>query len=756
MDGEQVTPEDPNYLGDPDYWAAAPTDKLISKLKDRERHYFSWLEKRGYVAMWAIVHEEYYGHSGAAQTFGFQASGVQWEGEDEEWLRFRVAEMRPLVKQQLAMQTRERPEFEGVAINSDHDSLAQVKASESGVKYIYEQGYGEHKEYDVAERAKLHAIAYTWLRWDPHEGPEVDEEVDVPADPATGEPLDMSDPSVAQFVQMVREAGSEIETTRAKTGRRVPTGMPAMRVKSAWEVICDPTRADHDDQDFYIVRERRGKYEVLALLKKKIAAAEAQGDAGWDVARQLRADYDKVKGSKPDTEAYWQTLFGYDHEHDYKDDVIVKHFYRRRSVAMPNGRHTVYVDNVVIEDGPLGHEEMPIPLSSALMEGSAIGYSDAWDLLVLQQMLTDTLSAAATNISVHGNPALVMDRGTDIDADALVNNTMVLTKPQGADLPQYLVPPSMRGDVRWLFQLLERKGMNIAKLNDVVRGNPGENVTSGTFAALLHSIAIENMGEEEKRLKLHRERVADATLRMTKARADRGVMVEVAGLDERTTLQLMAREDFGSIARVKMKAIPAAQRNPGMRWEVIDRLLQIEGAVKDPQQIITYAETGVWKEIPDPTMAENLRMQWENEQLAEGARIEVIVEETPLGPEPYEVTPDVPVFALDNHPRHIRQAISVLASPGAFLNPAIRRGVFVHVMWHLREWRRMPPDLAMVVGVPALSAQVEQQLSASAQQLGPGGEGGVPGPEEKGEPRGTEVVGETETPLPNPAQPPGQ
>ena len=552
----------------------------------------------------------------------------------------------------------------------------------------------------------------------------------------------------------------EVPTGPRPTGEKVPSGLPVIRTMPPWDVICDPTRENPEDQQWYIVRERRARVEVLAALQEQYD--QAQDDKTRD---ELRQAHERVTAAKVRSTQHWYTLFGFDRHHDYPDDVIVSHFYRKRSAAMPEGRYTQFVENTAIHDGEMPYDTLPvIPLQDAGMLGSSVGYSSAWEQLVLQFMMTDLASSTATSIAIHGNPKLVMDRGTEIDADMLANGgEFLLTKPTGADMPQYLVPPSMRNDIKFFFEWVGSKQQRLAKLNDVISGNPGENVSSGTYAALMHSIAIENQNGDEKALRLHREKVADTILGMIKRYADHGMMVEVAGVGQEENLKLLKQDTFGSVARVKMKHVPSAQRSTGMRMEMAN-MLRENGLLTDPQQLIAFIETGVWEPVTRTIEAALARSQWELEVMKNGTSIEVVQERNALGElEDFEITPEIPVLMTDDPVTHINDAVSVLGSPEAVHNPKVLGPVMAHIMWHIRVWRDLPIDLALALKIPPNPAAMMASETAGNQMKAAAEEkeakmkadkgGSSPSKTSNGK-KETETVSGNETKLPRPASPP--
>ena len=693
----------------PVYWAASPPAELVQALADRERRYFDFAQRRGYMGMWRVALEEFYGSS--SMSLGFDAQSVGFEGQEGELTRFRVAELRSHIRQVVAMNTKNRPAFKATPTNMDYDTRAEIDSAETGIEYVYRSAHGERKEREACELSEVLASFYTWIQWDPNGG----QELLVPTKLQTPEGAEVQGPM-----------------QQAMSGTIVCKGM------MPWEQFCDPLQRDQTLINWRTIRERANKWESAAKYPQYAAF---------------------LKSQTFEDQTLFQMGFTWQDRLNVGDDILLKHFYHARTPALPEGRYVVYCGTTVIYDSSdagtpeepkktgLPYAKVPVvPLVASSLVGSCLGYSDSWDLVVLQQMLTQSTSDMATTINTYGHPAMVLTKGTDIDENALVNGTFMLTKPVGADSPEYIQPPTIpAGQFDWLKWLLQFF-REISGLNAVMRGDTSSEIKSGQHAALYHAIAQEFQTERLAALAFYREEVGNMMLDILKRFAEQPFFAEIAGIDERNHIKAFTREKFMGIRRVTLESVKPSSMAQNM--EVATFLQQMQ-AFETPDQAIEFIHTGKLKPWMRSAHSRMMRVQWENDEIAQGkVSVQQILEPNALGiPEPQQVTPEIPVFATDNPFIHVPEVLSLLDSPEAVNNAAIRDAVFAHVRWHLRVYAEMTPDMCAILKIPPPAAGM-QMLQEQASAASGGKKPPKPGKTQE------EQVGQEEFATPKAAKPP--
>jgi hypothetical protein len=690
------------------YWASRDGKLLCAMLKDRERRWYDFAERRGYVDMWLSMLAEYYGIQPSA-LLGFDASSVGLEGDQGELVRFRVNETRSYIRLAVTSTTKQRPAFEAATTASESVSERQVDVCESVMEAIYRKWYGEMRERDLVERGELFATMWSWLQWD-DEGGEV---IDKP---------------------LVLPNGQE-------TPYMVPQPTPGIvvRVMPPWQMIVDPTIENEEDLAWCIVRERRSRWEMLELYAKREDPDTGEYFYDDELATQIR-------NAKPTDATGYEAMFGFDDLELTDDDVVVTHFYHKSTRALREGRYLCCVGEAVCFDGPL---RGPLPVKRyqpARFVGNGLGYSDSWDLIVLNQMETQLTSDIATNLSAFGRQSVVADKGMEISEEQLANGMHVIRKPVGSESPHSLMLAEVPAGGQWFLGWIDKKLQSVAGQNSVTRGDPSANIKSGTMAALFASIAQDYQHGRQAALDEHREAVANLMLDMIRANAPDTLVLEMAGANQRTSLKEFRAEMLRSIRRVRVKPVPASLRSRAGQIEVANFLKEVPGAIQTPEQAIEIITTGQVTPLYRASRAALERIRWENEQLASGA---VSVEDQPGEPDPMtgmptppvRFTPDIPVLPTDNPFLHVPEHVAELSSPAALNDQRVRDAMLAHIAWHVRQYHATSPTMAALLKFPPpQAAQGQPTQDVGGGELEPG--------------KITERAADSGIGLPEPAKPP--
>lgn len=703
---ELAEPEDPSQM----YWAARPADLLIAELDKKERGWYDFIARRGFGDAWLGAYCAYYGLD--PDSLNWEAQSIGYDGEQGELLRFRVNEARSYQRQSTNMALGQRPAFTGLALNTDYATLAQIETTDTAINYLYWANYGEKKERATAEKGDLFGVAWTWVSFDPDGGELVDVPVPLPPEMGGG-----PSPRMEQ-----RRAGEII-----------------VKSKAPWEMFYEPLTEEFDDHVWRTVRDKVSKHVVAAKYPEH---------------------RDEILSMSCHDEYAIESLFGFDRELIETDEIVCKHFYHAKTRALPEGRYVLYAGKLCLYDGPLPFRTLPFQdYCPARYIGTALGYADFWDMIPVGQMFDQVLSDAASIVTNLARPTIFVEDGTEVSADQIAEGFRVLRLKPGAREPGAVNFGQVSQGSDWLYKLLIERFQSLSGLNPTARGQSAPNVSSGTMAALYHSIALEINNAKQLAVDAHREGVANLLLDVIKDYVQTPLLVEISGADERAYLQTISADQFKSIRKVIMRTASPMLRTQAGRVELANMLLKVPGAVTTPAQLIEVLVSGQLKPLYRSPRAALLRIAYENEQMSKGTRV-VDVPDPKSPPDPLtgmpamvKETPDIPVFATDNPQDHINEALSVLASPQAISNPQIRDGVLAHVAWHVRVWRDMDPALAMLLKFPpppSLMGMVDPAMAGAA----PANDNGVPVPGAME--RGADAANRDSTgvELPKPAQPP--
>ena len=667
------------------YWAAEKDPKMLwATLIDKEQEYFDAFARRGLFNITRLSFAQYFGTTNSMGIVGqWQTQSIAFGGENQELIELTVNEYRSFCDQIFNMACKNRPAFQAQAVNTDYASLAQIEASDTMVSYFYDDVFGERKEREVVKIEGLYGKAYTELSWDPDDGEIIQYDEQIPSElgPIT--------------VKQTGRAG------KLRIDRRYP-----------WEVVCEPYRSEHDEHLWReIIRPKRSKVEYQArypLYAKQI-----------EESHLVPPLYEySIPGADPmQTEA--------------EGLCSVRVFYHARTMAMPEGRYVIYVNDVQVEDEALPIDVIPvIPFMSCELHGTSFGISDLWNLIPLEQISNQVLSDVATNLEAFGRPSLALVEGSDIDIDALANGQKIVFVPPGKDSqPQPIKFPEMPAFSLKAIELFRQYKQSLSGLNAIARGDTSTNITSGAHAALYSQIAVEAQSERSLNLDLHRERIGNCIISYLKKFAKHPQLVAVAGVDERPYMQYFTEKDWDGIKRVKIKTANPMLKTQAGRIQLVDLLKDFPGMpFKDPQQIVELIVSGQFKPMYSTTRTSEMRIRAENEALMKGPALEQVPGPVDLvtgQPSMKQVVQDVPVFATDNATSHIFGHLDGLNSPAAIQDPKIRTAFLTHILDHISTARDGDAYLANLLGNPP-PAQAPQQPPPQKQNAGANGSGPTP------------------------------
>jgi len=624
------------------YWADKPAEELIGELKEKERYYFDAATRRGLKTMWSIAWAQYYG-TDPANPSDLATQTTARTGPESEFTRFRINEVRSFIKQQNVIALGERPAFQCLVLNSDHDAVSTVEIADAIVEYLYKKGLGEDKERQTLEMEGVFGSAHAHLRWDFAGGDEVD--VMKPVKGPDGMPVMGQGGQPAMMPQPTK------------------SGEPHVDVMAPWEVVQGLTGRE---SGWCIVRERASKSEIMATYP------------------ELR---DEISSAITLDEYTVERLFGYDYDFkDDDDDGVVKHFYHPKCKAMPDGRYVGIWGDVVLWD-----EAIPVPEGTPVIEmcsgkfiGSSFGYADSWDLISIQEMIDQMVSDTASNLTTFGRNTIVYDKGSEMDMSLIAMGLRALAKTPGSDPPQAINYASMPDSVQWFIEYLHGRHESISGLNAVARGQTTDNVKSGQMAALYHSIAIEFQNARQAALDSFREKLANMMLDMVRSYAEAPFLIEVTGVEERPYLREFTKQNVSGVRKVRVETTNPMMRSQAGRFELFTAVTNAKVPPEERDAVIRGLSTGDWSGWTEASRSRDLRVLWENEQLSNGAVNTVLV------------------AAGDNPFKHVPEhwALFEKLSSQEDADPMLLQGVLSHILEHCQQWQYIDPRLATLLNIP--------------------------------------------------------
>ncbi len=628
------------------YFAAKPVDELLPELKQKIQSYHKYKQRIGDVKRWQKAHNYYYGDH-VADGNGTDVSII---GESGELTAYGINYYRNLIKHVLALTCAEKPAYDFIGKNTDLITSQQAKLADSIINtYLVEKRMGRHMK-QAAERALVYKEAFTYTPWDTSAGRAV-----------TTEPVMNLDgtPKLDDNGKPVRKIKYE--------------GDPSICSKSPWEVTRDIGLTDWGKCKWVIVDDPVNKYDLAAMHPDKA-----------EQILELTRGYDK--------EAYEiSQVLNSNIKDDDSDIIVVRHFYHLPTEAVPSGRYTKFLtDKISLFDGAYpyadetGNNKLPVQrITPGEKFDSTDGYSDANDVLVLQQVLNILVSTIFTNQKAFGVQAVWLPDNCNLAAEQLEGMAILKGGPPGSE-PKAIQLTATPGEIFKNADLVEGGMEKIMGLNAAVRGNTDKDL-SGAAIGRYQSMAIQFTSNFQQSWAELQEDVGTFMLKLLQAFANTKRITMMAGKSNKGAMRSWTGKDVNQIDRLTCDLGNPAFRTIAGREGVADKLLD-KGLIKDPTQYLQFMKTGNMDPMFEGPLSKLELIRKENEMLLEGKPVKALVG--------------------DSHIQHAQEhrvilddpEIRSLADQGDQLAMQIVSNTLAHIMEHKNQQMTQDPFWFAVSG----------------------------------------------------------
>jgi hypothetical protein len=487
-------------------------------------------------------------------------------------------------------------------------------------------------------------------------------------------------------------------------------------VLAPWECCHEHVR-EYEDATWWIFRRLESRWDWAAYF----------ADADPDKARKIAA-YDPpkymlcgIQDTDPDD---WAEA----------DRIPVLYLYANPTKANPGGRCAIVLgDDCVLADGPLPYGDVaPVTrVCAATFLGTAIPYGNSWSQLPLVDALTAIMSCIMTRLDLFGVPDVVAPDGADFQRGGL-GGANLISYTQNMPPPTLLDMLSIPSALPQVAEMIKKTMEELSGINSVTRGNPAENITSGSMAALVQSMAIQFNSAEERTYTFNQEAIGTHLLNIYKRCATEEQIITIAGQDERWTTKRFIGQDLSNVLRVAVKTASAMSKTLPGRKEIADQLLQA-GMVKDPKEYLAAIETGNLSPLFRGPVDQQAIIKNENERMSRGEKVVVL--------------------NWDHHGLHVRDHLCELNTQARY-DPQRRQLIEQHLDEHVKLWTDLStkaPDILEATGCPPLTTAFQVgQITRQGMGAPPGAQPSAAPPQEM------PGAAEMEEPPGPEAAPPGQ
>lgn len=554
----------------PRYFAQSATADVGDNIVSRYDRLCSWFNPM--AAKWAAAHQHYYGDV----TVAGRTWAVSRRGEEGELAAVRINRARQLSKARQALITSSRVAWSARASAISAGSAMATTLAKQLLEAAWKREGLAQIDLRWVELAEVYSEGWTFVTWDRTLGKD-------------------------------KQPGPDGHIKRA--------GDVKIHTLPPWYVKTDPYRTSAEQQDWWFVRLERNKADLCALYPVLLNGqkGEQAKEAIWNVTDPwLR----QMSGNRPNI------------ENDLAPEV---HFIHRPTLALPEGRHTVFCNNeVVLCDKPLVgskgdyDKDCGIPLVRLAADeyvDSPYGWTSFFDALGPQEVLDALDTTQATTITTFGNPSFLYEKGTNLEpSDVAKGFRPIEMQPGSQNRPGYLVPPELaESHLKYREELINDQ-REIMGLNEAALGQTSQTEKNAQADALAASMAVQQAGAAVLGRRVALGKLGTAYLGTLKHNVTDKRMLALVGAGEVNLLEDSKQwtgADLDGLGQVEPEEISPMEQTPQGRWAIAEQYIQM-GLCKTPQDIEEVRNTGRLEGVVNPARDEELLVRAENEMLQRG------------------------------------------------------------------------------------------------------------------------------------------
>lgn len=615
------------------YFANAPIDEIGECLMDRVDNYYIFLNSTGLLNLWRRSFSFFYNSA----RLGGRINPI---GQKLEMQSISLDDYPNLLRNVLVLTTAQMPSMQTLCSNGDEKSLEQNKVGQQILDYETRAHRVNDYIIQAAEDALWGGEGFIYKGWNADLGPEAAAD----ADPTTMQPIMGADGQ-----QKTLHVGDwEFENI------------------TCLDLIRDVDELSYNACQWVIVRRFRNKWDLIAQYPQY---KESIQRASWALTDR--------RNSK----------FGYTAV-NHRDLVPTFEFFHDRTVAVPNGRQTLFLDpDTVLFDGPLAYATRPVyRCVYAELRNNPFAWTVGFSLLPLAEANNRLASTLLTNVATFGVTRVLNPRGSNISLQALASNLSVIDYTQvgpNAGKPEVLnMANPITKETGDLLQFINKKMETYVSIAASMRGQIEQEEMSGAAMAMQASVALQfNVGFQKSVVRVL-EDVGTGMIEDIQAFASAPRQALIVGKNDQGYLRSYTQGDFEGVNRVIVQAANPMLSTTAGKVNLADQLLQngmLPHGEAGAMKYIQVMNQGKLEPETQALQSEYMAIQQDKEDLLSGK---------------------MPMIQMtDNHPLRMQEVNVLNNNPTIRTNPQLGQLVRQYVMAHFQQWLAMPPLLAAALGI---------------------------------------------------------
>lgn len=563
-------------------------------------------------------------------------------GNNGEVLHVSTKRFARLLRDQIALVVQTPPDYEPMALNTDHESQAQV-ALVQGIMLWYRQVADLSRlRVDQARMSLMATEGWKHIRWEPTEGQRIRK------DPQSGR-ISVGGPQPEPYLV-------------DNDGAQQYQGDFVFSVRSPYEVVCDRTSPNRNRPRWVIVKEPASRWDLLAELEADFAK---------------RKDGEELKQAILDAPVWTNALaeMGFEDSsaEEYDDSIPVYWVYVERCAALPDGvKARVLDDRFTLNGGPLDEDRAGVlRLAPEDTLFTSEGHSHMHDGMGIDDVHSAQFTTMVGNHDNFGQQRVLTPRMAMLKPTALQNGLTAVeydhydTK-HGIPIPK----PEMLASVEGSSTLLEFYESIGAELDTTLggsgaqRGDPSatRGDSGAKVAALLAAVQSVSSAFLQNVIDLDGE---EATFIIGSLRRHATVerVTTLVGRNQTHAAKMFVGSDLDKIPRVLVRRPNPARDTFAGRMQLADMMLQAPPELRT--QLEALIVTGRLETITESPEMQRVHLERENQMLLDLK------------------APPPTVYAGEPHLEHIKHHTLVTYSPEVRNSPELMARVNQHNQEHL-------------------------------------------------------------------------
>lgn len=628
------------------YWALREGEDLGAAIRKKVERGQRYMLASGLWWLWVKAHNLMHGMG----RDGYSSHSLEKKGKQGELTSYNVNHFRSIVRHYRNLAVGQRPTLEPMPENGAVDSETQARKARDVLEHYSRRGW-EDVQSDVTRYAALLGAGWEWKWWNARRGEE-----SMPA----MSPEEAAADAEAQGMEPAQAAEHVASMTAPQY-----TGDFEFFAFRPNDVYFDTTLKTPRGISWVVLRLRVSRWDLMADFPER--------------AEEIRA----LKRASIDTQCDFAYMpgFGIPDAHEDDDTVCVYVLVHDKRPACPDGRLALCLSNgapLLVDSLHAGVFAVRRLADDDFID-SAHGYSNAWDLMGLQEYVNMAASIMASNQRAHGVSVIAAPKGTDVDSSKIGQGLSLLKYNPGVGKPEAInftsTPLEVINGMDSAVGSMER----ISGVNAVTRGDPQASLRTGPALALVKASAVETSIDFQENARKFYDKSASDLLVLFQTFATEEVKVSVTGETGALT-DAVKGSDIAAVKAVRVDVGSPLSRTLAGKIEMATNLVTIAQQNQTPIDLGQYfrvLQTGRVDVMTELDTKRRRNIAKENEMLARARFV----------PGTKNLDPSVPMprpLATDDVKAHVTHHLSGLDSPEARANEAFVRATLQHVAEHIQ------------------------------------------------------------------------